>query len=142
MKHFLIFMLTVLSVLANAEVIKIQTPYSASHSGTPALLAVIEQANQIQQDYTFVLEFKPGANQLLSVKEMDQDPQNKLSVVFQCGQAPALRNIVKSFFHFAQQYIGGASVGIFISSHQMTVDHFLRGKQRAGKTGIGGCFRS
>jgi hypothetical protein len=81
MKNLLIIVLAALVVSAKAEVIKIQTPYSASHSGTPALLAVLEEANRIQKDYTFVLEFKPGANQLLSIKEMDQRPQNNLSVV-------------------------------------------------------------
>lgn len=80
MRNFLFLLLTMVTV-AQAEVIQIQTPYSASHSGTPALLAVIEQANQMQKDYTFVAEFRPGANQLLSVQEMDRNPQINLSVV-------------------------------------------------------------
>jgi hypothetical protein len=81
MRNFLLLLLAAVAAAAHAEIIRIQTPYSASHSGTPALLAVIEQANQIQKDYTFVVDFRPGANQLLSVQEMDQNPQNNLSVV-------------------------------------------------------------
>lgn len=80
MRNFL-FLLLAMVTAAQAEVIRIQTPYSASHSGTPALLAVIEQANQMQKDYTFVAAFRPGANQLLSIQEMNRSPQTNLSVV-------------------------------------------------------------
>jgi hypothetical protein len=78
---FIACILSACSVLAHAEFIKILTPYSASHSGTPALLAVIEEANRIQKNYTFALEPRPGANQLLSVQEMDRHHANSLSVV-------------------------------------------------------------
>ncbi len=55
------------------ETIKIYSPYSPSHSGTPAMLRLIDQANQSQQIYKFVLEFKPGGNQIIAVKSLETD---------------------------------------------------------------------
>jgi hypothetical protein len=71
-----------------AEQIKIYNPYSASHSATPALLRVIEQANQNQNIYKFVVEFKPGGNQIIAVKSLDA---NSLAII-----APAYVENVES----------------------------------------------
>ena len=65
----------------SAELIKIQTPYTASHSGTPGMMRILEQANKIQSDYNFILEFKPGGNQIIAVKQMDTSPVNSLAIV-------------------------------------------------------------
>ena len=73
-----------LSILATpviAEDIYIQSPYSASHGGVPAYLAIIEEANRIQDDYTFHLENKPGGQQIIAIKQMDQSPQNRLGII-------------------------------------------------------------
>ena len=67
-------------VYANPETIRIQTPYTASHSGTPAMLRIIETANRMQRDYTFLLEFRPGGNQVIAVRQMEQDPQTNLAI--------------------------------------------------------------
>lgn len=53
------------------ELIKVYSPYSASHSGTPALLRILEQANSSQTIYKFVPEFRPGGNQIIAVKSLD-----------------------------------------------------------------------
>jgi len=66
---------------ANPETIRIQTPYTASHSGTPAMLRIIETANRIQRDYMFLLEFKPGGNQVIAVRQMESDPQTNLAII-------------------------------------------------------------
>jgi tripartite-type tricarboxylate transporter receptor subunit TctC len=42
---------------------------------------IIETANKIQNNYTFVLEFRPGGNQLIAVRQMDQDPQRNLAII-------------------------------------------------------------
>jgi len=68
-------------VYANPETIRIQTPYNASHSGTFAVLKIIEAANRVQRDYTFLLEFKPGGNQVIAVRQMNQDPQTSLAII-------------------------------------------------------------
>jgi hypothetical protein len=57
---------------ACAEIIKIYSPYSPAHSGTPALKRIVDQANSMQNAYTFVVEFKPGGNQIIAVKSLDE----------------------------------------------------------------------
>ena len=81
MRIIFLFLLLINSAVAAPELIKIQTPYTASHSGTPAMLRIIDVANQIQKNYVFVLEFKPGGNQVIAVKQMDQDPQRNLAII-------------------------------------------------------------
>jgi hypothetical protein len=68
------------TVLATENII-IVSPYSASHSGSPAMFRIIEQANRNQSQYNFVLEFRPGGEQILSVKYMDEQPQNRVSII-------------------------------------------------------------
>lgn len=63
------------------ETIAIYSPYSPSHSGTPATQKIIEVANNSQADFKFVLEFKPGGQQLIAVKELDRNQENSLSVI-------------------------------------------------------------
>ncbi len=53
------------------ETIKIYSPYSPGHSGTPALLKIVDRANADQKIYKFVVEFKPGGNQIIAVKSID-----------------------------------------------------------------------
>ena len=53
------------------ETIRVYSPYSPSHSGTPAILRVLNEANNSQKNYQFVLEFKPGGNQIIAVKSLD-----------------------------------------------------------------------
>jgi hypothetical protein len=80
MKYLLSFFLLVASAVSSAvETIKIYSPYSPTHSGTPAMLRIIEQANVSQNIYRFVLEFRPGGNQLIAIKSMD--PENSLAVI-------------------------------------------------------------
>lgn len=79
MKKFIFGIFAALALTANAsEVIKIYSPYSPGHSGTPAMLRILEKANQSQSIYKFVLEFRPGGNQIIAVKAMDE---TSLSVI-------------------------------------------------------------
>jgi tripartite-type tricarboxylate transporter receptor subunit TctC len=45
------------------------------------MLRIIEQANKSQSDYTFILEFRPGGNQIIAVKQMDVSPNNNLAII-------------------------------------------------------------
>lgn len=83
MKKFIGLVLALLvSTYALAQTtIAIQNPYSPSHSATPALLKIVETANQSQTDYRFVVEYKPGGNQTIALKNLDQDPQNRLAII-------------------------------------------------------------
>jgi len=61
-----------------AETIKIYSPYSPSHSATPAMFKIIDLANHAQNIYSFVLEFKPGGNQIIALNAMDS---NSLGII-------------------------------------------------------------
>lgn len=75
-------LLAVVSISAHsAETISIQSPYAASHSGTAAMFKILDQANHDQSRYNFILEFKPGGEQIIAVKQMDDQPQNRLAIV-------------------------------------------------------------
>lgn len=75
----LIALLALLPSLAFAsEVIRIYSPYSPSHSGTPAMLKIVDKANESQSIYKFLLEFKPGGNQIIAVKSLDA---NSLAII-------------------------------------------------------------
>lgn len=66
------------TVVAAQEVIRIYTPYSATHSGTPAMYRILDVANQSQNIYKFILDFKPGGNQIIALKAMDE---NSLGII-------------------------------------------------------------
>jgi len=88
-KKFILGIFAAFALTANAtEVIKVYSPYSPGHSGTPAMLKILEKANLSQSIYKFVLEFRPGGNQIIAVKAMDE---NSLSVI-----APAYVENVES----------------------------------------------
>jgi tripartite-type tricarboxylate transporter receptor subunit TctC len=73
MKKLILAIFTALSLSASAtEVIKVYSPYSPGHSGTPAMLRILDKANQSQSIYKFVAEFKPGGNQIIAVKSLDE----------------------------------------------------------------------
>jgi tripartite-type tricarboxylate transporter receptor subunit TctC len=82
MKKLLFVLLTCVATTSMAaETISIASPYSASHSGTPAMFKIINEANLAQTKYNFILEFKPGGEQLIAVKYMDEKPQTRLSII-------------------------------------------------------------
>ena len=79
MKYLFLLFLNLFIGTANAsEIIKIYSPYSPGHSATPALHRVIEEANKSQNIYRFVVEFKPGGNQMIALKSLDN---NSLAII-------------------------------------------------------------
>jgi hypothetical protein len=78
MKSFLAMLLLFCGSAFATETIKIYSPYSPTHSGTPAMYKIIETANKNQNIYNFVLEFKPGGNQIIALKSMDS---NSLGII-------------------------------------------------------------
>ena len=77
-KIFTVLLLTFSSVVTATETIKIYSPYSPGHSATPALFRVVDEANAHQSIYKFVVEFKPGGNQIIAVKSLDE---NSLAII-------------------------------------------------------------
>lgn len=45
------------------------------------MLKIIQEANTAQNDFSFVLDFKPGGNQIIAVKHMDASPTNRLAII-------------------------------------------------------------
>ena len=86
-KYIMLFFLLCSNSIAG-ETIKIYSPYSPSHSATPALLRVVDEANAIQLIYKFVVEHRPGGNQIIALKSLDE---NSLAII-----APAFVENVES----------------------------------------------
>ena len=75
-------LLTVVSISAHAaETIAIQSPYSANHPGHTAMFKIIDEANLQQRRYNFILEQKPGGEQLIAINQMDAQPQDRLAII-------------------------------------------------------------
>jgi tripartite-type tricarboxylate transporter receptor subunit TctC len=91
-----------LSVSAS-EIVRIYTPYSATHSGTPAMFRIIDEANKSQNIYKFILEFKPGGNQVIALKSMDE---NSLAII-----APAFVENVNKGLVKEEDYIPIHTIG-------------------------------
>lgn len=76
----LILCLATASALAR-ETITVYSPYSAGHAGTNASRRVFEAANSMQDRYQFVLDFKPGAQGVLALKEISEQPGTRLAII-------------------------------------------------------------
>jgi hypothetical protein len=63
------------------EIITVLNPQGPTHSGTPQLMAVIDEANKLQNKYQFQLEFKVGAFEAIALKELNDFPQIKISTM-------------------------------------------------------------
>jgi hypothetical protein len=104
MRLFVMLASLLLSTVVTAqEIVRIYTPYSPTHSGTPAMYRIIDVANQSQNIYKFVLEFKPGGNQILALKAMDE---NSLGII-----APAYVENVAAGKISEQDYIPIHTIG-------------------------------
>jgi tripartite-type tricarboxylate transporter receptor subunit TctC len=85
------------------ELVRIYSPYSPGHSGTPAMLRILNEANVAQNTYQFVLEFKPGGNQIIAVKSLDA---TSLAII-----APAFVENVESGKLTANDYVPVHALG-------------------------------
>ena len=82
MKQFILAVfLTLTSTAWASETISILSPYSANHSGTPAMYKIINVANKLQSRYNFILEFKPGGEQIIAVRALDENTNNRLAII-------------------------------------------------------------
>jgi tripartite-type tricarboxylate transporter receptor subunit TctC len=67
------------SMAVAKEQITVEFSAGASQPNVAPYLKMLEVANSMQNKYEFVLEFKPGANGVLAIKTMDQNPINRLA---------------------------------------------------------------
>lgn len=87
------------------ETVRIYSPYSPSHSGTPAMLRIIDEANKGQNIYKFMLEFKPGGNQIIALKSLDE---NSLAIIAPAFVENVSKGLVKEEDYIPIHTIGDA----------------------------------
>ena len=63
------------------QTISIVWPYSMSHGTTALMFPLLEEANRSQNQYNFILESKPGAQGLIALDYMNQQPTSRLAVI-------------------------------------------------------------
>lgn len=82
MKQFILaVLLSMTSTVWAKETITVQFSANATQPNSVPYLKMLEVANQMQTKYDFQLEFKPGANGVLALRAMDQQPENRLATV-------------------------------------------------------------
>lgn len=73
-------LLSYMPALAQTKpVITVVIGAAANQSNVPLMLKILDTANQIQDQYLFRPEFKPGGQGVVAVKYMDQEPQTRIS---------------------------------------------------------------
>lgn len=80
MKKLLLSLLFCASAFAQ-ETITVYTPYSASHGGNAAFQRVLDRANEIQKDYRFQFELKPGAQGLIALRTASEQGEHRLAII-------------------------------------------------------------
>lgn len=80
-KQILLSLLFWATAAGAQDAITIYTPYSASHGGNSAFQRVLERANQMQNEFKFHFELKPGAGGLISLRTAQENTQNSLSII-------------------------------------------------------------
>lgn len=80
-KLLLVMILLLSTTVHAAEKISIFLPHAPSASIVPAMFRLAEEANKIQSDYDFFVEFRPGANQTIALKTIDQIPNDSLALI-------------------------------------------------------------
>ena len=73
--------LTVNAYAAQPETIQIEFGAGASQPTAAPYRKMIEIANEMQDKYNFIMEFKPGGNGVVALKTMDLSPANRLATV-------------------------------------------------------------
>jgi tripartite-type tricarboxylate transporter receptor subunit TctC len=82
MKFFIALILSFVSVVASAaENIYIQSPYPAAYVGNGAMYRIMHEANRVQKKYNFLLEFKPGGEQIIAINNLNERPADRLAII-------------------------------------------------------------
>lgn len=79
MKKLLLLLLLCSSVYA--ETITIVAPYNAAWPIATAYRKIIDNANSNQNSYNFMLEFKPGGDQLIAPQYVNMSPSNRVMII-------------------------------------------------------------
>jgi tripartite-type tricarboxylate transporter receptor subunit TctC len=71
----------VATVCLAQEPITVYTPYSAGHGGNAAFQRVLDRANELQTQYRFQFELRPGAQGMIALRTANENPNNRLAVI-------------------------------------------------------------
>jgi hypothetical protein len=80
-RFFSIAILLHVTPVAAQETIVISNPLGPNHSGTPHIVAMIDQANKMQSRYNFVQEFRVGAFESISLRHILTAPGRYLAMI-------------------------------------------------------------
>jgi tripartite-type tricarboxylate transporter receptor subunit TctC len=83
MKKYLILLVSLWAVNSwgtTPEVITVEINSSASQPNIVPYFKMLDIANQQQNKYKFISEFKPGAGGVIAIKTMDASPTNRLAI--------------------------------------------------------------
>jgi tripartite-type tricarboxylate transporter receptor subunit TctC len=80
-KSLVTMLLAWLSFNSTAETITLVLTAAPSHPTSPPMLKLLDEANKLQKDFTFIPEFKPGAEGTIGLKYMLEDPQRRLATI-------------------------------------------------------------
>lgn len=106
MKKLLLALLLLSNAAFAREQIVVYFSANASQPNSTPYIKMLEVANQLQNKYEFVLEFKPGGNGVLALKAMDQSPSNRLATT-----APAFVENARSGLINEADYVPVATQG-------------------------------
>lgn len=81
MKKLFLLLAFLMSTAYAQETITVVNAQGPTQSMTPQILAVIDEANKIQNKYKFLLEFKPGGFESIGVREVLENPKNKVVTI-------------------------------------------------------------
>jgi tripartite-type tricarboxylate transporter receptor subunit TctC len=76
----ILILLLLLCSSAYAETISIVAPYNAGWPNATVFRKLIDHANGAQTKYNFILEFKPGGDQLIAPQHVNSDTNNRIMI--------------------------------------------------------------
>jgi hypothetical protein len=94
-KFFIVCCVMISGPVLARELIVISNAAGPTHSGTPHMTAMIEQANLIQNKYHFVQEFRTGAFESISHQHILTAPNQYLSVMSNASAESVDRGFIK-----------------------------------------------
>jgi hypothetical protein len=81
MKFIMISLLLFLNLAQAQETITVVNAQGPTQSMTPQIFAVVDEANKIQSKYKFVMEFRSGGFESIGVRNVLENPKNRIVTI-------------------------------------------------------------
>ena len=138
MKFFITALLAVMSMSASAkELIAIQNPYGPTHSGNAAMMKILDEANNVQKKYNFVLENRPGGNQSIALNHINQTPQSQLAIIAASFVENFQTGLVNKDLYVPVWSLGDACWAVFSTQGTQGSVNSLRGNKEIVSSSVG-----